>query len=199
MFLCSAARSKTLVRPKPWACRTSRGSSRWLWCFHCYESITCSRTVLQLGTHLACEGGVEWNPTTLGCDRTFLHRRFGLFGSFVKPYDSGLGDLLKTSAAQEQLFEDVRSWKPRLVVAHLPDWSAELSEFAREVALRQREQGHGMFCSGIRSTPQCCCLRVTTKWDSIWSTELWMVGSRMLLHGLHHFGGLRQRRLWLTG
>ena len=48
-------------------------------------------------------------------DRTFLHGRFGFFGSMsaagraAQRYDSGIGDPLKTQGAQEQLSEDVVS------------------------------------------------------------------------------------------
>ena len=62
-------------------------------------------------------------------------------GRATQPYDSGLGDLLKTSAAQEQLFEDTRSWKPRLIVANLPDWSPEVSGLTWELVLKQRQEG----------------------------------------------------------
>ena len=61
-------------------------------------------------------------------------------GRATQPYDGGHGDSLKTSAAQ-QLFEDVGSWKPRLIVANLPDWTPEVSELARELVQRQREEG----------------------------------------------------------
>ena len=62
-------------------------------------------------------------------------------GRATQPHDSGLGDSLKTSAAQEQLFEDIGSWKPQLIVGYLPDWPPEVSELARELVLRQREEG----------------------------------------------------------
>ena len=73
----------------------------------------------------------------MGRDRAFLHGRFCFVGSFVcwrtghSAYDGGLGNSLRTSAAQEQLFEDVGSWKPRLIVACLPDWTPEVSEATR--------------------------------------------------------------------
>ena len=51
-------------------------------------------------------------------------------GRATQPSDGGLGNSLRTWAAQEQLFEDVGSWKPRLIVAYLPDWTPEVSELA---------------------------------------------------------------------
>ena len=47
-------------------------------------------------------------------------------------HDVGLGDSLRTSATQEQLFEDVGSWESRLIVANLPDRTPEVSKLARE-------------------------------------------------------------------
>ena len=62
-------------------------------------------------------------------------------GRATQPCDGVLGDSLRTSPEQEQLFEDVGSWKPRLTVAYLPDWTPEVSELARELVLRHREEG----------------------------------------------------------
>ena len=44
-------------------------------------------------------------------------------------------------AATKQLFEDVECWKPRLIVAHFPDWTREVFELALEVVRRQRAGG----------------------------------------------------------
>ena len=57
-------------------------------------------------------------------------------GRATQPCDVGLRDSLKT-----QLFEDVGSWNPRLIVAYLPDWTPEVSELARELVQRQRAEG----------------------------------------------------------
>ena len=54
-------------------------------------------------------------------------------GRATHPCDGGLGNSLRTLAAREQLFEDVESWKPRLIVAYLPDWTREVSELALEL------------------------------------------------------------------
>ena len=62
-------------------------------------------------------------------------------GRVTQPYDGGLVDSSKTSAAQERLFDEVGSWKPRLIVAYLPDWTPEVSELARESFQRQRAEG----------------------------------------------------------
>ena len=49
--------------------------------------------------------------------------------------------------SQEQLFEDIGSWKPRLIVAYLPDWTPEVSKLARELVLQQREEGRDVLLS----------------------------------------------------
>ena len=62
-------------------------------------------------------------------------------GRATQPYDGVLSDSSRTSPEQEHLFEDVGSWKPRLTVAYLPDWTPEVSELARELVLGHREEG----------------------------------------------------------
>ena len=105
-----------------------------------------------------------------------------------EPYDGGPGNSLRTRAAQEQLFQDVESWKPRLIVAYLSDWTPGASELALKLVRRQRA-GDVRFSSGIHSTPRCHCPLVTSRRDSIWSTELWMVGLQTLLKRRHDLGG----------
>ena len=51
----------------------------------------------------------------------------------TQPHDDGLGNSLRTPAAREQLFEDVESGKPRLMVAHLPGSTPGVSELALEL------------------------------------------------------------------
>ena len=62
-------------------------------------------------------------------------------GRATQPYVVGLGNSLRTPAGQEQLFTDVESWKPRLIVAYLPDWTPGVSELAPELVRRQRAGG----------------------------------------------------------
>ena len=65
-------------------------------------------------------------------------------GRATQPHDGGLGNLLRTKAAREQLFEDVDCWMPRLIVASLPDWTPEVSELALELVRRQRAGGRDL-------------------------------------------------------
>ena len=62
----------------------------------------------------------------------------------TQPHDGGLGNSLRTLAAREQLFEDVESWKPLLIVAYLPDWTPEVSELALELVRRQNAAGRDL-------------------------------------------------------
>ena len=62
-------------------------------------------------------------------------------GRATQPYDGGLGNSVRTPAAREQLFEDVESEKPGLIVAYLPDWTREVSELALKLVRRQRAGG----------------------------------------------------------
>ena len=79
-------------------------------------------------------------------------RRPCVFGSVVRwrashtALDGGLSNSL---AARKQLFEDVESWKPRLIVAHFPDWTREVSELALEVVRRQRAGGRDLLLATI--------------------------------------------------
>ena len=82
----------------------------------------------------------------------------------------------------------MESWKPRLIVAYLSDWRPGSSELALELVRRQRA-GDVRFSSGIHSTPRCRCPLVMSRRDSIWSTELWMVGLQTPLKRRHDFGG----------
>ena len=59
-------------------------------------------------------------------------------GRAAQPYDG-------TPAAREHLFEDVESWKPRLIVAYLLDWTPGVSELALELVRRQRAGGREIF------------------------------------------------------
>ena len=88
--------------------------------------------------------------------------------------DGCLGNSLRTLAASEHLFEDVDSWKPWLIVAYLTDWTPGVSELWSWS--EDNAQKDLRFSSGIHSTPRCRCSLVTSRRDSIWSTELWMVG-----------------------
>ena len=97
-------------------------------------------------------------------------------GRATQAHYGGLGNSLRTPAAWEQLFEDVASWKPRLLVAYLPDWTPGVSELAQELVRRQQEDVR--FSSGIRFTPRCHCPLVTSRRDSIWFMEPWMDGRR---------------------
>ena len=64
-----------------------------------------------------------------------------LGGRATQPCDGGLGNSLRTPAAREQLFKDVESWKPRLIVTYLPDWTPGVSELSLELVRRQRAGG----------------------------------------------------------
>ena len=57
-------------------------------------------------------------------------------GPLTQPQDGCLGNSSKTLAAWEQLFEDVESWKPRLIVAYLSDWTPGVSQLALELVRR---------------------------------------------------------------
>ena len=60
-------------------------------------------------------GGRRQSRRVLGCDRTFLHGRFGFFGSMsaagraAQRYDSGLGDSLKTQGLRSNC---LKMWCP---------------------------------------------------------------------------------------
>ena len=56
--------------------------------------------------------------------------------------------LVRTLADKQQLFENVECWKPRLIVAYLPNWTPEESELALELVRRQHAGGP----SSIHST-----------------------------------------------
>ena len=103
-------------------------------------------TALQLGRHLAYGGWSRirqpWDVIELfSTDASVSLAVFSAGGRATQPYDGGLGDSLKTSAAQEQLFEDVGRSRPRWIVACLPDWTPEVSELARELVRKQRAEG----------------------------------------------------------
>ena len=104
-------------------------------------------TVLQLGTHLAYDGGwgriqKPWDVIELfSTDAPVSPAVLSAEGRATQPYDGGLGNLLKTKAAREQVLEDVERWKPRLIVAYLPDWMPEVSELALELVRKQLAEG----------------------------------------------------------
>ena len=135
---------------------------------------------LQLGTHLAHDGG--WRQIKQPCDVIELFSTdapvslavSSAGGRATQPCDGGLGNSLRPAADRQQLFEDVESWKPRLTVAYLPHSTPWVSELALEMVQRQRAGA-----SGIHSTPRCHRPLVTTRRDSIWFMELWMVGLRL--------------------
>ena len=147
-------------------------------------------TALQLWTHLACDGG--WSRIRQPWDAIELFSKDAhvslAVSSAGEPYDGGPGNSLRTRAAQGQLFQDVESWKPRLIVDYLSYWTPGASELALELVRRQRA-GDVRFSSGIHSTPRCHCPLVTSRRDSIWSTELWMVGLQTPLKRRHDFSG----------
>ena len=95
-------------------------------------------TALQLGTHPAYDGGWSrfrqpWDVIELfSTDASVSLAVLSAGGRATQPYDGGLGNSLRTSTAQEQMSEDVGSWKPRLTVAYLTDWTPVVSELARE-------------------------------------------------------------------
>ena len=101
----------------------------------------------RLGTHLAYDGGWSriqqpWDVIELfSTDAPVSLAVSSAGGRATQPSDGGLGNSSRTPAAREQLFEDVESWKPRLIVAYLPDWTPEFSELALELVRRQRAVG----------------------------------------------------------
>ena len=102
-----------------------------------------AKAALQLGTHLAHDGG--WNRIPLLWDvielfSTDAHVSVAVSsagGRATQPYDGGLGNSLRTPAAREQLFQYAERWKPRLIVAYLPDWTPGVSKLALELVRRQ--------------------------------------------------------------
>ena len=83
---------------------------------------------LQLGTHLAHDGG--WRQIRQLCDVIELFSTDALVflavssvgGRATQPYDGGLGNSLRT-----------RQPGSRLIVAYFPDWTPEVSELALEL------------------------------------------------------------------
>ena len=109
---------------------------------------------LQLCIHLSYDGG--WNRIPLLWDvielfSTDAHVSLAVSltgGRATQPHDSGLGNSLRNPAAREQSFEDVESWKPRLIVAYFPDWTPGL--FRRQRAGETSGNGNARTVSGPR-------------------------------------------------
>ena len=102
-------------------------------------------TALQLERHLAYDGG-----------RNGIRQPWDvieLFSTDVS-YDGCFGNSLRTPAAREQLFEDVESWMPRLIVVHLPDWTPGVSKLVLELVRRQRAEGREILntCGPVAGT-----------------------------------------------
>ena len=158
----------------------------------------------QLGTHLAHDGGwfrIQQPGDVIELFSTDAPVSLAVSsagGRTTQPYDGGPGNLLRTKAAREQLFEDVENWRPRLFVVYLTDWTPEVSELVLELVRRQRADGRDLLLRCPIHTTIRCPL-VTLEWDSIWSTELWRVGGSIPLNERHDSGGLRQRGPWLPG
>ena len=96
-------------------------------------------TAVQLETHLAHDGGWSqiqqpWDVVELfSVDAPVSLAMLSAGWRVTQPYDGGLSNSLRTLAARKQLFEDVESWKPRLIVANLPEWTRRVSEPALEL------------------------------------------------------------------
>ena len=82
--------------------------------------------------------------------------------------------------------EDVESWKPRLIVAYLPDWAPEVSELALEVVRRQRAEERNLLLTYPIHTTVPLPLG-----------HVWRIGGSRPLNERHDSGGLRQRAPWL--
>ena len=158
-------------------------------------------SALHWGTHLAYDGGWcrirrPWDVLKLfSTDASVSLAVLSAGGRGTQPCDGDLGDSFRTSLAQEQLFEDVGSWKPWLTVAYLPDWTPEVSELARELVLRHREEGRDVLVRyPINTTmpvhPRHFEVRLHLVYGSL------MVGLPMLLHGRRDFGGLLPPGPW---
>ena len=109
-------------------------------------------TALQMETHLAYDGG--WSRIQQPWDVIELFSMYAPLvlrqvssagGRATQPHGGGLGNSVRTPAAREQLFEDVESWTPRLIVAYLPDWTPEVSELTLELVRRQNAGGRDLF------------------------------------------------------
>ena len=162
-------------------------------------------TALQLVTHLAGGGGWSriqqpWDVIELFLDDAPVSLAISSAGGpATQPCDSGLGDSLKTSAAQEQLFEDIGSWKPRLIVANLPDWTPEASEPARELVLRQREGGRDVLLwYSVNTTMPLPPSHLEVGLLLVYGSLDGRAADASFLHGRHDFGGLQRRQSWLV-
>ena len=104
----------------------------------------------QLGTHLAHDGGwfrIQQPGDVIELFSTDAPVSLAVSsagGRTTQPYDGGPGNLLRTKAAREQLFEDVENWRPRLFVVYLTDWTPEVSELVLELVRRQRADGRDL-------------------------------------------------------
>ena len=154
----------------------------------------------ELVTHLAYDGG--WNRIQQPLDvielfSTDAHVSLAVSSvgrRATQPYDDGLGNSLRTPAAHEQLFEDVESGKPRLMVAYLHVRHQEYLSWLRNWSENNARED-GKF-SDVHPTHRCCCFLATPRRDSFWSTELWMARLRTPLKRRRDFGGLRRRQFW---
>ena len=160
------------------------------WC----PPIFLAMTALQLWTHLACDGC--WNRIQQPWDvielfSTESHVSLAVSsagGRATRRYDDGLDNSLRTLDAREQLFKDVESGKPRLIVAYLPDWTPVVSELmlvrtrnSPQVSIPHLDAvapDHVKTPSGLR--------------NSGWS------GCRHPSKGRHDFGGRLRRQSWLV-
>ena len=139
------------VRHRPNSLATIQDTSIIIGPLHVFDVIFAAHgiwTKAKVGERSPPIFGTDGHPTTLGCDRTFLHGRFCFCGSFVSwrmgPFSlvtAVLVTLCEPPRPGSTCFEDAESWKPRLIVAYFPDWTPGVSELALELVRRQPAGG----------------------------------------------------------